>query len=150
MFQFLGKAIARLGPALLAGWVLLLAATWWFAPAWDAVTESGEIGFLPEVCPSRHSDALLQQAFPGESTGSTIVLALVRDDAPLQIQDKKFIGGVLEPRLRSATTPKEDQRSAVTRIRPLLDPGAGALLESRDKKATLVVVELATPFLDRR
>lgn len=65
MFPFFGKAIARFWPAVLAGWVLLLAATWWYAPAWDAVTESGEIGFLPEDCPSRHSDALLHKAFPG-------------------------------------------------------------------------------------
>jgi hypothetical protein len=73
---------------------------------------------------------------------STIVLAIVRDDAPLQIQDKKFIEGVLEPRLRSATASEEGERSAVSRIRTLLDPGAGALLVSRDKRATLVVVEL--------
>src|SRR5260370_34653214 len=103
MFRFLGQTIARFWPAVLAAWAVLLAATWWCAPAWDAVTETGEIGFLPEDCPSRHSDALLHQAFPGESTGSTIVLAIVRDGTPLQVQDKKFIVEVLGPGLRSAT-----------------------------------------------
>jgi putative drug exporter of the RND superfamily len=150
MFPMLGKAIARLWPVLLAAWGLLLAGTWWYAPAWDTVAESGEIAFLPADCPSLHADALLQKAFPGESTGSTVVLILVRDDVPLQPQDKKFVHDVLAPALNSATASEAGERPIVSRVRTLADPGAGALLLSGDKRATLVVIELATPFLDRR
>jgi RND superfamily putative drug exporter len=148
MFKLLGKTVAVLWPMLLVGWLLLLGVTWWYAPEWEAVTESTEMAALPEDSPSFQGERRFKEAFPGESTGSTIVLVASRADAELQAEDKRFIKDVLVPRVRD-TEPGEGGRN-VTHIRSFADQGSGALLVSRDKHATLVVMELATQFLDSR
>ena len=103
MFGFLGNAVARFWPIVLAAWSLLLALSWAFAPDWNAVTAGGEVASLPEDSPSRRSEQLFRDAFPDEYAGSNIVLVVARQGKELQEQDKKFIEQVLAPRLRQAT-----------------------------------------------
>src|SRR5262249_18511393 len=136
MFAFLGKAVARVWPALLVGWAVLLAVCWFAAPKWDAVTGGSETDFLPADAPSRRADQLLREAFPDEYAGSSVVLVLSRTGEHPQDRDRQFIEQALTPRLKEQVAGIGGQSPVVNRIRSLADPGAGALLVSRDKQAT--------------
>lgn len=150
MFAFLGKAVARVWPALLVGWAVLLAVYWFAAPKWDAVTGGSETDFLPAGAPSRRAEQLLREAFPDEYAGSSVVLVLSRTGEQLQDRDRQFIEEKLTPRLKERVADIGGQSPLVTRVRTFADPGAGALLVSRDKQATLVAVEVKPSFLDPR
>src|SRR5437588_2866871 len=150
MFRFLGNAVSRFWPLVLGVWGLLLALSWASAPDWNAVTESGEVAFLPPDSPSRRSEQLFRDAFPDQYAASNIILIAAREGAELQDQDKKFIQQVLTPRLKQVTAPAGAEGSIVARILTLGDQAADVLLISQDRQATLVVIELTTSFLDRR
>jgi hypothetical protein len=176
MFTFLGHAVRRGWPFLLAGWVLFLLATWYFAPAWDTVAHDREFAFLPGNAPSRVAQEELAKAFPTDRPGSNVVLVLHRhgDEEPHLKGDRAFIGDFLEPGLRDIAeadgglayeikpseeplfpTPGEKpppppRRSIVARILTPNTPGIGALLVSPDHQEMLVVVELTTDFLADR
>ncbi|HEV3119054.1 MAG TPA: MMPL family transporter, partial [Gemmataceae bacterium] len=156
MFPLLGKTVARFWPLLLAAWIIVLAVEWQFAPAWDAVAQSGDASFLPENAPSRRGEELFKKAFPDGYAGSSIVLVLAREQnsAGLGEQDQKFIAQVLTPALKAIAQEAGDGGSdvepVIARIRTPEEPGVGALLLSRDKKAALVLVELRTRYLDQR
>jgi RND superfamily putative drug exporter len=176
MFRPLGQAVRRGWPVLLAGWVLLLAVSWWFAPPWDAVAQDKEFTFLPASSPSRGAEEVYAQAFADDRFGSNIVLVLHRgdDERPHLKPDLSFIADVLEPGIRQIAEgegglayeirPSDEplfgdesrpaapppQRSIIARIRTPNTPGAGALLVSPDEQALLVVVELTTEFLSNR
>jgi RND superfamily putative drug exporter len=148
MFAFLGKAVARYWLLVLAFWCLLLVLAWYLAPSWERVTTRGEVTFLPPSMPSQQSDQLFQRAFPAEYWGSSIAVVLWRDEAKLTSQDKQIITGVLAPKLEVLFTTEVDHPSILTRIRTLADRGSGALLVSPDRKASLILMELRTPFID--
>jgi putative drug exporter of the RND superfamily len=150
MFGFLGNTVARFWPIVLGAWVLLLALSWALAPEWNAVTAGGEVASLPADSPSRRSEQLFREAFPDEYAGSNIVLVVARQGQELQDQDKKFIEQVLTPRLKQVTAKGGDGESIVARIRTPTEQATEILLGSEDRQAALVVVELTTPFLDRR
>jgi RND superfamily putative drug exporter len=163
--------------AVLAGWGVLLLATWLAAPPWDEVAQDREFAFLPEDAPSRRAEAVFAQAFPEDHLASSIVLVLSRaGSSPGQLQsDLKFIEDDLYPSLRQIAeaegglaservasdeplfdgegsappAPRPKKRSIIARIRTPNAPGAGALLVSPDRRALLVVVELATEFLSK-
>src|SRR5438309_4266190 len=153
MFPFLGKIVARLWPLVLAAWILLLAGTWWLAPAWDDVTLGGDVNFLPEDALSRRGEELFKQAFPKEYFGSSVVVIAFRESGELGQADKKFIDQVLTPALKKMTAQETGAARAeriVARIRAPGDKGVGALLLSRDKQAALVLVEFTTRYNDKR
>jgi RND superfamily putative drug exporter len=149
MFSLLGKGVARFWPFVLGGWCLLLVLLWLTAPRWEAVTKAGEVEFLPAHSPSRRGDELFRKAFPDSYTASSVVLALSREGAELAERDRSFIADVLTPRLEDLAD-DEDLAPILGATRSLADRGVGALLVSPDRRATLVLVELATPFIDRR
>ena len=150
MFRLLGVTITRLWPLLIAGWVLALVGTAWVAPSWDKIAQDSDVSFLPGDAPSRRGDRIFQEAFPEQYAGSGIVLVLTRDDATLQDQDERFIEQTLTPRLEKLTKDKPEIGKIVKRIRTLAERGAGALLVSPDNHSTLVIVDLAVPFLEPR
>jgi uncharacterized membrane protein YdfJ with MMPL/SSD domain len=82
MFFFIGKAVTRLWPVILLGWVGLLAACLYTAPPWDKVVLHGESGLLPADVPSRKAEELLDREFPNQRHRSSIVLVVHRDDQP--------------------------------------------------------------------
>lgn len=99
--------------------------------------------------------------------GSNIVLVLQRGDRPtgLTDEDREFIQDVLLPELDQIrlTTPRgymyspvesypevPPSKQVIRGISTLQDRRIGTLLVSQDEKATLVVVELRTEFLDRQ
>lgn len=80
MFHFLGKLVARVWPALLAAWILVLIVMMLIAPPWAEVAESGQFSFLPKEAPSIRGKELLKAAFPNEVFGSNVVVVLSRAD----------------------------------------------------------------------
>jgi len=102
--------------------------------------------------------------------GSNIVVVLQREDRPsgLTEDDEQFITGVLVDHLTQLqkTTPKGYQwtpeieaglnkelppeEQVIKSISTMADERVGPLLTSRDQKATLVILELTTEFLERQ
>jgi len=102
--------------------------------------------------------------------GSNVVIVLQREDRPsgLTEEDGEFIGHVLFDKLQELqrTTPKGYQWSeelekeltvelpveqqVIKSITTMADERVGPLLTSRDQKATLVILELKTEFLERQ
>jgi RND superfamily putative drug exporter len=150
MFQVLGNTVSRAWALLLLGWVALLVCSWALAPSWDKIGKDGEFAFLPADAPSRRGEQLFREAFPNSFYGSSVVLVVSREnnESGLLDQDRKFITDVLTPELGEIAASSE-QESIVTQILTFEEPGLGALLVSPDKKATLIVVELTTEFLNR-
>lgn len=177
MFHFLGRVVSRAWAFLLVAWVALLVGTYLAAPHWDEVAEEEEFAFLPPESPVRQSEEIFAKAFPDDHSGGNIVIVLHRADHKATNIDRElqFISDVLEPGLRKiaeddgglaiesapsdqplfgdspepAPAKTSEKRSIIARIRTPNAPGAGALLVSPDKQASLVVVELTTGFFTR-
>jgi RND superfamily putative drug exporter len=150
MFHLLGKLVSRSWPIWLVAWLVVLVLSWLAAPNWNAVTESGEVASLPENSPSRLGETFFRDAFPEQYAASSIVLVASRQEQELQDQDKKFVEKVLVSRLKDLRTKVPKGQSIVAHIRSRAEEGADVLLDSQDGRATLVVVQLTTSFLDRR
>jgi putative drug exporter of the RND superfamily len=148
MFRTLGNTVVKAWPLLLLAWVALLFVTSIGAPAWDKVVKDGQFAFLPPDAPSRQGEELFKKAFPDEYFGSTVVVALSREDREILDTDRQFISQILTPRLDELAIAGHGE-AIVSQILTSEDTDAGVLLISPDKKATLVVVELTTEFLDR-
>jgi putative drug exporter of the RND superfamily len=170
MFDHLGRFVVRAWLPLLAGWVLLLGGLGLVAPRWDDVAESGQFSFLPKDVPSGRAGALFENAFPGEFAASTVVIVLSRDDEKPIYDNRIFIerelkpglqqianeegtmGGVLtspDPTGSGGTLASRPQQSPISRIQTLADRGSGLLLVDGYKNATLVVIDLTLPFMDK-
>jgi RND superfamily putative drug exporter len=167
MFTFLGNIVARAWWLILALWIGLLAGSHLLAPNWNGVAEDKEFAFLPPNVPSRVAEGVFRQAFPEDQTGSNIVIVLTDPRGNLD-RNKKFIEDVLEPDLRQLaaaegglagqdnggddlfsnepSAAKPSKTSIIDRIRTPNAPGAGALLQSEDGQALLVVMDLTTEF----
>jgi RND superfamily putative drug exporter len=134
------------------GWVLLLIGLYLGAPAWNQISQSGEFAFLPADSPSRQAEKQFDGAFPGQRVGSRIVLVVSRSDGKLQAADSTFVNETLAARLRQLLLPggQPEAGSPLARIRAPGDGPLGALLQSADRQAELIVVELNSEFLDTR
>lgn len=175
MFQTLGKVVSRTWPLLLVGWIACLVGLKLAAPPWSEVAAKGEFAFLPSDSPSRVGEDLFRKAW-NSPLASNIVIVVRRvgsdDGAGLIESDKRFIDEELHPRLEeiaaeempglqpqtlgNAALAKEDAPSSdspepkAVVVRTYKDKSIGRLLESDDHKASLVVLELPTEFLDNR
>ncbi len=178
MFSRLAAIVVRIWPACLIAWLLVLVVSWRAAPDLDAVVTSGEFAFLPATSPSRVGEELFARAWD-DPPASRIVIVVSCKGADDQINelDKRFIDQVLKPAIEqvaeqmgglastgaeaetdnaggddgsspAAKTPPAS-RSLITRVRTFKDRSIGKLLESRDGRASLVIVELTTEFLNR-
>ncbi len=143
MFRSLGTVLVRFAPLFILGWLALLFVGWKLSPAWNDVTASGEVEFLPAGAPSREAETLLKDAFL-DYTASSVVLVIRRQDDKLQEADKTFVQRELSPRIRALADEKVGE--SINNLRTFAEEGAGLLLISPDRKATLVVVELSTSF----
>jgi putative drug exporter of the RND superfamily len=147
MFHFLGAVVARFWPVVFVVWGAALAAGFFFAPSWNDVTQVGEVESLPAESPSVRASTLFREAFPLDYAPSSVVLLYWREDGPLQDADRKFIEEEVAAAVGELATQPE---SGINTIRTLADPQVGTLLVSGDRKATVVLVELATAFQDPR
>ncbi len=188
MFSRLAATVVRFWPLWLAGWLLLLLASSWAAPALDDVVTSGEFVFLPKDAPSRRGEDLFERAW-GETVPSRVVIVVSckAEGDQLNEDDRRFIDEVLAGALVELAeslgglakegegqdadeTPEgsEDGEqddgetdsggavqavprppSLINDVRTFSDRKIGKLLESQDGRASLVIVELTTEFLNR-
>ena len=149
MFHAIGRAVARRGIWLIVAWLVLLGTVWRTAPEWNDVAKQGEFGFLPDYTASRQSQKLLNQAFPDDVIGSSVVLVVQRAaaDSGLTEFDQSFVNETLVPRLRELA---EKDTVLFSRVRSPTDELVGPLLVGSDGRAVLVLIELRTDFFDLR
>lgn len=159
MFQWLGNSVVRNWKLHLGLWVLLaVCATGvtggWVnrlhifpapIPRWNDIVEDGEFAFLPQDMPSIRAESLFHRAFPNDRLASSVVLVIERD-TELTDADRSFIEDELTPRLQEL---RDQPGSIIEKVRDFNDRQIGRLLDSEDGKATLVVVELKTEFLNQ-
>lgn len=163
MFQTLGKFASRYAGVVVAVWLLLLTATFFFVPEWSSVAENGELAFLPSDSPSIVAEKLFRDRFPNHSGSSNIVLVIRREtsDDGLRKEDHQFIANVLVARLaeifeldpvtglRAEDASEASQDSLVEKMYWRGTRNIGSLYDSEDGKASLIVLELQSEFLDQ-
>ncbi|MDP7273860.1 MAG: MMPL family transporter [Planctomycetaceae bacterium] len=178
MFSRLAAVVVRFWPVCLGGWLLVLAVSWRAAPDLNDVVTSGEFAFLPATSPSRVGEELFARAWDDPlASRIVIVVSCKSGDDRINELDERFIDRVLKPAieqvaeqmggLASTTAGDEvageensaddgvpapsapDSRSLIARVRTFKDRSIGRLLQSRDGRASLVIVELTTEFLNR-
>lgn len=145
-------------------WVLALVVSFVYVPKWSDVAENGEFAFLPEDSPSIEAQRLFRKYFPDATVFSNVVLVVRREtsDEGLRQEDLGFINDSLIPRLSrrfqldrvtgEALPPEERDNSRPLLVRKLVwrgTPNIGPLYTSLDRKASLIVLELQTEFLDQ-
>src|SRR6185436_3732285 len=131
MFSMLGKIVVRFWPVILVLWIAAVVAGWTLAPAWEKVTRSGEVGFLPKNTPSRQADKLFADAFPLEYSAGNIALIFARAGGELQDGDRTFIEQEITPGLSQIAAA---ENTPINSMRTLAQEGVGALLVSPDKQ----------------
>lgn len=147
-------------------WVAITALVVAVAPSWESVVADGEFAFLPEDSQSRQAERLFQEAFPNDMLASSIVVVVRRvTGSGLQEEDKAFVTKFLAPKLRElveanggfvdpaaveASSDDAESTPIVSQIKTYEDSQIGHLLVSEDGKATLVIIELVTEFLEKR
>lgn len=176
MFQTLGRLVSRTWPLLLVAWLVALGVLKWNAPSWRSVARDGEFAFLPKHSPSLAGEELFQQGWGAPLASNVVIVVRRKESSPTGLLDgdKAFINDVLRERLEkiadeetvslqpqktgASASPKsaesEEAGSAselkTITVRTLSDKSVGRLLNSEDKHATLVLMELPTEFLDSR
>lgn len=164
LFQLLGNLTTRHSGPIVGIWILMLIVSFVFVPEWSSVVENGEFAFLPEDSPSIEAEALFRKHFPDHSTSSNIVLVLrrVTSDEGLQEEDFSFLREVMIPRLcrmfelNPVTGESLVEQETDGETRPIVrklswaeTKNVGPLYNSEDGKASLVVLELQSEFLDQ-
>lgn len=161
MFQWLGNLVVRYWKLSLAFWLILAICansvmTGWVnrlgifpvhIPGWHDIADDGEFAFMPKNVPSLVAEDLFRQAFPKDRLASSVVVVIRHRSTEINENDQAFIENVLTPRLVAMV---EEPGSIVDKVRDFNDSQVGKLLNSKDGKATLVIVELKNEFLDHR
>ena len=162
LFRQLGHITSRHPSVVIGIWIVLLIVTIQRAPTWESVVENGEFAFLPRDSPSVIADELFRRTFPDHSVSSSVVLVLRREARRegLLDEDYEFIRQVVVPGLRQTIGFPEDQdeheegseaagQSLVRKLSWRETPHIGQLYDSPDGKASIVVLELKSEFLDQ-
>ena len=178
MFVKLGDLINRIWPGMLLAWIGVLVATAMIAPKlWDVV-QTEEFAFLPTTSPSLVGEKLFTDAFPKSLVPSRVVIVARRTDGLTERDLEWIDDGVnendsertfeLRERLlkiaedngglaagsqddepvEGGVQAAESQRSPISAVHTFRDKTLEKLLKSEDGKATLVLVDLTTDFLD--
>jgi len=160
MFHYLGQFVAKRWPFLIVGWIALLVFLVSIRPPWHSVIDHGEFAFLPGESPSLVGEDVYQQSWPQPLASQVVVVVRRLDEDGLTKRDKDFIRDTLQPRLeeiaekhaveQEETADDEAPQLLKAEVRSFKDGSIGKLLESKDNKASLVVIDLTTEFLDER
>jgi RND superfamily putative drug exporter len=161
LFRQLGHITSRRPSVVIGIWIVLLIVTIQQAPTWESVVENGEFAFLPRDSPSVIAEELFRETFPDHSVSSSVVLVLRREARRegLLDEDYKFIRVVVRGLRQTIGFPEgrdeheEDSKAAdeslVRKLSWRETPYIGQLYDSPDGKASLVVLELKSEFLDQ-
>jgi RND superfamily putative drug exporter len=155
-FESLGATVERHWRLCLVVW--LVAMVWGFGtarglftewgypiPKFKDLIEDGEFAYLPQEMPSLVGERLMAKSFPHDLLNSSVVVVVRRETQPLVEQDDRFIQDVLRPRLEAL---QETSPELIVSVKTSRDPLMGKLLDSEDRKASLVIVALRSEFLD--
>jgi RND superfamily putative drug exporter len=84
------KRLTENWPLVIIGWIVLAGLLRWFSPAWNSITQDGDLQFLPATVSSRVGQQMLDDAFTNHRSRSRLVLILAREDEKLQSADLAF------------------------------------------------------------
>lgn len=161
MFERLGNFVVRYWKFSLAFWLILAVCAngvmnGWInrlglfpvkIPGWHDIADDGEFAFMPKDKPSLVAEDLFLKAFPNDRLASSVVIVIRHRSNEINDKDRAFIQDVLTPRLEAM---QEEAGSIIDKVRDFDDNQVGKLLNSKDGKATLIIVELKSEFLDHR
>lgn len=161
MFHFLGTRIVRhwklclsvwlilavLANGILGGWLNSLHIFPVEIPRWNDIADTGEFAFMPKDMPSPQAEDLFRKAFPEDRLASSVVIVVRHTSSEIDEMDRTFITESLTPKLKAL---QREPDSVIEQVRDFNDRQVGALLNSADKKSTLIIVELRNEFLDQR
>ncbi|MFM7842993.1 MAG: MMPL family transporter, partial [Planctomycetota bacterium] len=139
----LARACAARPWRVILAWVLLVLFVRLAAPRWDDVTNDGDLSYLPATMPSVQGEKLLELAFPDNRARSQLVLAIARDDRPLDDVDREVADDLTErceAKQQDADWPLLDVWSRHSEV-------VGQKLRSTDRQATLIVLQLSNEFM---
>lgn len=164
MFDRLGDWIPRFKLLIIGLWMTAFVGLHYAAPPFNSLAQGGTFVFLPDKMASRQSEELLERAFPGRKTTSSIVIVVFREGTGvLNDDDRTFIDQRLKPDLEKLRdqlngsarlvsqrpTPTDGEKpDLIRKIHTFSDHGIGALLVSSNATAMLVTIDLATDFQD--
>src|SRR5262245_42672656 len=94
LFDHLARLVDRHGWVLVAAWALFAAALFATAPSWNSVSRDDDVRFFPPGFPTVRGQELLERGFPGEVSGSTVVLIVERPDEPLRPEDRAYVEAI--------------------------------------------------------
>jgi putative drug exporter of the RND superfamily len=87
MFLRLGQFVSRHWLMVILSWVVVVVALRSLSPAWDDVTQDGDLAYLPEEMPSVVGEQLLSKGFPENRPKSQIAFFVIRDGDVLNRDD---------------------------------------------------------------
>ena len=91
MVDQLGKIISKSWWLIILFWIALVAVSKTFAPAWDDVTNDGDLAYMPDEMTSVVGERLLEQAFPDGRSKSEMVIIVSRPDQTLTEADQAIV-----------------------------------------------------------
>ena len=147
LFAGLGRLVVARPRLVIAGWLLLAALVSLASPSWRQTCQDDDIRFLPGSSASVQGYAQLTAAFPQETFGSKLIVALEATVGTLTDGDLEQMRH-LQNRLEELR--KAEPELGLGAIRGPGDPLVGSRLISGDRRAALVVVALQSPFLAAR
>ncbi len=175
MFDVISQFVHRQWKLILIAWVALTVLAVFAdkgmipgVPVFKDVAEDGEFAYLPPGMQSLEAESLLIQGFQTRTDGtdaeplrSSVVVVIRRVSSKLVEKDFDFIRNILVPELEKIRTNEklfsarsgkrnEDKTSLIADIRSFSDSGVGKLLISEDGKASLVVLDLKSEFMEWR
>jgi len=141
MYKRLGEFVSRHWLVIIIAWIGLVPAVCWVAPAWDSVTNDGDLAYLPDRMTTVRGERLMAQAFPHNRSRSQFVLIFERD-AGLTTNDRETI-----ERVAAWFAANEDHGLPVIGIVTPKADIVGRRLLSPDGKAALVMANLDCEFM---
>ncbi len=148
VFRRLGELTSRHWLVVLLAWTAVAATVHYLAPAWDDVTQDGDLAYLPATMTSVRGERLLQRAFPDSKGKSQIALIVERPDGPLRAADLE-IADSLASRFAPDAAHGLPVVGVWTRHHLLVGRKlvSSPRLAERQGQATLVVVTLSNEFM---
>src|SRR5262245_3512408 len=137
MFRQLGRLTARYPKTICVLWLFAGLGLSAVAPHWDTQTQDDDIRFVPDRFTSVRAYQLLEKAFPKDLSASILVLALEREDQPLDEADFRLVDQIAD----------DLNELKLGKVLSHQDGILGCRLTSGDRHCTLVQVSLDTPFM---
>ncbi len=94
MFERLGAFVAKRWKWIILLWIVLAATTHFVAPAWDSITNDGDLAHMPASHPSVRGELLMEKAFPYNRARSQVAFIVARNDGPLEEADHDVSGEI--------------------------------------------------------